>query len=728
MLHPKRMARFKPHNLRASALFAMTTLVFVGAAPDAQAYYDVTIGTTERAGAWVGNEWTPSGAGSTVSASAIQSKLAAGPVTITTGTSTDGGDSTGSVGVIQIDQALSWNANILTLTASSTININAVMTAGGSAGLALNTTLLSPSGEINVGMDGSGFTGRVDFTGSGNTISINGAPGTIVTTLGAGGINNFDGLQGMYTGYYVLGADIDASPSAAWNNGMGFTPIRLTDLNGFLSRFDGLGHTVDGLTMNRPGEPAGLFRGISLSVRNLGLTNVNIVGSSQTGALAGWATGGNAVVANVYVTGSVTGDDDVGGVVGDALNGSKFTDVHVAGSVMGRNHVGGLVGRAILGVSFSKSYVDGSITGVGTDIGGLIGQIGANGGGISIDNAYTTGNVTGPARVGGLIGAMYNTGTLSPPPNTITHCHSSANITGETIYAEVGGLIGYRDTSATSSSLTRAYATGGVTALLGGGARLVGGASFAEGNGLYFNTDSPFNVAVNLSPTETIGLTTAQMRQSASFPSILPSIFPFNPGDLGLDFTYVWTIYEGQTTPMLRSLQRFYDSDGDGHSNDQDPFPIDPAEWLDSDGDGIGNNADTDDDNDGVSDVDDALPLDATESVDTDGDGIGNNADTDDDGDTLSDVDEIAAGTDPLKADTDGDGVNDNLDAYPLDATRSSVFSGGGGSNAAGGGGGGGCTMNPHAGFDPILTLLVVASLLYIRRGRRRGGAWDEAA
>ena len=377
MLHPKRMARFKPHNLRASALFAMTTLVFVGAAPDAQAYYDVTIGTTERAGAWVGNEWTPSGAGSTVSASAIQSKLAAGPVTITTGTSTDGGDSTGSVGVIQIDQALSWNANILTLTASSTININAVMTAGGSAGLALNTTLLSPSGEINVGMDGSGFTGRVDFTGSGNTISINGAPGTIVTTLGAGGINNFDGLQGMYTGYYVLGADIDASPSAAWNNGMGFTPIRLTDLNGFLSRFDGLGHTVDGLTMNRPGEPAGLFRGISLSVRNLGLTNVNIVGSSQTGALAGWATGGNAVVANVYVTGSVTGDDDVGGVVGDALNGSKFTDVHVAGSVMGRNHVGGLVGRAILGVSFSKSYVDGSITGVGTDIGGLIGQIGA---------------------------------------------------------------------------------------------------------------------------------------------------------------------------------------------------------------------------------------------------------------------------------------------------------------------------------------------------------------
>jgi len=52
------------------------------------------------------------------------------------------------------------------------------------------------------------------------------------------------------------------------------------------------------------------------------------------------------------------------------------------------------------------------------------------------------------------------------------------------------------------------------------------------------------------------------------------------------------------------------DSDGDGHNNDVDAFPMDPTEHLDSDGDSIGNNADPDDDNDGVEDGADQDPLD----------------------------------------------------------------------------------------------------------------------
>lgn len=34
------------------------------------------------------------------------------------------------------------------------------------------------------------------------------------------------------------------------------------------------------------------------------------------------------------------------------------------------------------------------------------------------------------------------------------------------------------------------------------------------------------------------------------------------------------------------------DLDGDGHNNDVDAFPLDPAEWADSDGDGVGDNGD----------------------------------------------------------------------------------------------------------------------------------------
>jgi hypothetical protein len=44
------------------------------------------------------------------------------------------------------------------------------------------------------------------------------------------------------------------------------------------------------------------------------------------------------------------------------------------------------------------------------------------------------------------------------------------------------------------------------------------------------------------------------------------------------------------------------DDDNDGVADAEDPFPLDPAEWLDTDGDGVGNNADADDDGDGMPD------------------------------------------------------------------------------------------------------------------------------
>mgnify|MGYP000240926158 CR=1 FL=1 len=62
------------------------------------------------------------------------------------------------------------------------------------------------------------------------------------------------------------------------------------------------------------------------------------------------------------------------------------------------------------------------------------------------------------------------------------------------------------------------------------------------------------------------------------------------------------------------------DTDGDGVTDSQDAFPLDPTETADSDKDGIGDNTD-------------AFPFDSLESVDTDGDGVGDNSDPDIDGD-----------------------------------------------------------------------------------------------
>ncbi|MFA6992783.1 MAG: PKD domain-containing protein [Candidatus Gracilibacteria bacterium] len=114
------------------------------------------------------------------------------------------------------------------------------------------------------------------------------------------------------------------------------------------------------------------------------------------------------------------------------------------------------------------------------------------------------------------------------------------------------------------------------------------------------------------------------------------------------------------------------DMDGDGVSNEEDAFPLNPKESADTDGDGTGNNTDLDDDNDGVPDVDDEMPLDKDETTDTDKDGIGNIKDTDDDNDGVLDTDEERNDLDPLNPDTDTDTVADGQDAFPLNPEESS--------------------------------------------------------
>ena len=118
------------------------------------------------------------------------------------------------------------------------------------------------------------------------------------------------------------------------------------------------------------------------------------------------------------------------------------------------------------------------------------------------------------------------------------------------------------------------------------------------------------------------------------------------------------------------------DDDGDGVSDGDDAFPLDPSESGDNDFDGIGDNADPDDDNDGTLDRLDAFPFDPYETTDTDGDGTGDNADPDGDGaPDNADIDTDGDGTaDSEDADDDGDGVEDADDLYPLDATRSDLY------------------------------------------------------
>ncbi len=177
-------------------------------------------------------------------------------------------------------------------------------------------------------------------------------------------------------GYYILTQDIDASQTANWNNGEGFLPIgkrfdEEDDALAFRGWFDGQGHVIRGLFVNRPDDHGvGLFRSIGSSavVVNVGLEGGSISGKHYVGALAG-ANWSEEVVA-CYASVAVNGISRIGGLAG--INRGVIDASYATGTVSGYEFVGGLVGRNYEGI-VQECYAAGPVSGV-SRVGGLVGQ------------------------------------------------------------------------------------------------------------------------------------------------------------------------------------------------------------------------------------------------------------------------------------------------------------------------------------------------------------------
>ncbi len=199
-----------------------------------------------------------------------------------------------------------------------------------------------------------------------------------------------------HRGQFALGKDIDAGVTATWTDeeGRGFRPIAT-----FGGLFDGQGHVIDGLFIERPDKQyTGLFDIIGTTgvVRNLRLRNVQIRGARQSGGLAGSSRG---TVERVSVSGSVSGTSYVGTLLGQ--NRGTVRECYGVGAVSGsENNVGGLLGDNWAG-EVIHSYSTASVTAGGHNVGGLIGL---NRG--LVRKSYSTGQVEGAStRIGGLVGS-----------------------------------------------------------------------------------------------------------------------------------------------------------------------------------------------------------------------------------------------------------------------------------------------------------------------------------
>ncbi len=219
-------------------------------------------------------------------------------------------------------------------------------------------------------------------------------------------------------GSYALFADIDAAATSGWNGGAGFNPIG-DYITSFTGIFDGLGHTISGLTINRPTTfDIGLFGFIASGseIRNIGLNGASVTGQETVGGLVGYNR--SSTVRNAYATGTVNGNRTVGGLVGYAYQGT-IDNAYATGTVSGTaDSIGGLVGGSYQG-TISHAYATGTVSGT-SRVGGLVGDNNS-----AVSQSYATGAVSGSATyVGGLIGA-------NNAPASITTSYWDTQTTGQ---------------------------------------------------------------------------------------------------------------------------------------------------------------------------------------------------------------------------------------------------------------------------------------------------------
>ncbi|BBB90105.1 MAG TPA: filamentous hemagglutinin N-terminal domain-containing protein [Methylomusa anaerophila] len=456
-----------------------------------------------------------------------------------------------------------------------------VLRAGtGGTGAAASTVTIDPGAAVS-GKNVAIYYNPVSYTdaatksdGSGNSYSDK-VTGSLTAYMLVNDVNQLQAMNTNLAGYYGLSRDVDASATASWNDGAGFAPVGPAWNSPFTGKFDGGGHTITGLTINRPStDDVGLFGyAQNATISNVGLVNETITGRTDIGGLVGsnYGYNGTSSITNCYSTGTVTGTYVVGGLVGvnfASAGTASITNCYSTSSVEGEMNLGGLAGDnyATAGTaSITNSYSTGTVTGTYAAVGGLVGinhtqndNSNNNNSTASIANCYSTSRVYGDKDVGGLVGdnfAGYDAGWWENNYDTastanITNSYSTGTVTGN---YEVGGLVGlnetyshysYDTTNNSTASVTNSYSTGAVSGgyFIGGltGHITSDGGTVTITNTYWDNQTSGQSIGVGSGGSSGVtGLTTAQMKQKNSY--------------AGWDFTNTWNITSGY--PFLRWQQ-----------------------------------------------------------------------------------------------------------------------------------------------------------------------------
>ncbi|WP_241911846.1 filamentous hemagglutinin N-terminal domain-containing protein [Telmatospirillum siberiense] len=356
-----------------------------------------TKAATGKTGTWlIDPDGFTIGTGGDMTGTALTNALVNNSMTIS---STSG---SGSDGNINVNEAVSWSANTLTLNATHNIYVNAAMTATGTASLAANygtgtNADGTPYGLYTLQSSSAGtFAGQIYFSGSGAVI-INSQLYTVINT--AADLQTAIDTVNADTSiprYYVLGATF--SPASDIGAGSSF--------NGFTGVFNGLGHVIQ--TRNNYYQGTGLFATISEGsvVSNLGLTYAQVAETSV-------ATSAVGILANVNHGDVINDFVSAGSTIYYFKNGS----ITVVGGLVGENY--GLIAQSYYMGYIYEDAVSAALSATVTNqiIGGLVG-INEAGGSIldsssrSVSSSYYIYSSSSNSSIkyaGGLVGENFGT-------------------------------------------------------------------------------------------------------------------------------------------------------------------------------------------------------------------------------------------------------------------------------------------------------------------------------
>lgn len=291
------------------------------------------------------------------------------------------------------------------------------------------------------------------------------------------------------SGKYALKNSIDAIGTKDLDGG--FKPLGADKEDGFTGTFDALDFHIFDLTINRKDmDNVGLFSKTKGAIlNNVTLVGGKITGENNVGALVGEAT--NTTITGAVNSEAIVGTTNVGGLVGTGT-GVTLKDAVNMGDITGTDHVvGGLAGNLTNGTISGKSYNIGNVGGPDDtnptyDVGGLVGV--ATGSTLGNENAkdgiiYNGLTVKGTYNVGGIAGRLENS-TLQNAEN-----RSAIKATGFTtesyVYqgagystnnpkvqvSNVGGLVGIStgNTGNTGNTFTNVTNLGNVSSAMGEG-------------------------------------------------------------------------------------------------------------------------------------------------------------------------------------------------------------------------------------------------------------------